>query len=442
MMGAVDLGPPLPHTPKFVGRHRLRRLSAPADDEDRFRHASASFFNGWGHALEMQMSDIGVLGLRKRFHFNETNALMSSVVQARQRLDVQEVEKRIVADPRFQALIGKLIACGDAGGSVNEFHLSSWWTWRANEVGPETANAELEKFLAADEVESLVCVWLFGDFVQEITEVIDGVELWPLSKLPFSWEKIEFANHVAGPLGHIMPAPQAALVQKVRRSKTYTFPDDMPSPNVGHRLNCLALLLNLLPNVKVSACCTCSYTADDWPPGVWGGSGSSSPVSDVIMDRGDIFRNDQDIDIGKLLDAYMGRSDQQRAALHVALQRIQNAKGRMHNPENVALDLGIALERLLLENSNADQLSLSFRLRGAWLIGSGDDDRIATYKVLNEIYKIRSEVAHFGTSKRLKDIAPYQNYLAPHIRVAERIARKIVLEGTPDWEKLLLGMGR
>ena len=96
------------------------------------------------------------------------------------------------------------------------------------------------------------------------------------------------------------------------------------------------------------------------------------------MKKGELFENKENIDVGKLLDAYLGLEEDNRESIRVALERIQNAKGRIGHPENIALDIGIALERLLLANSKGDQLSLAFRLRGAWLIGEGIQDRIAT----------------------------------------------------------------
>ena len=385
------------------------------------------------------MNDIGALGLPRHFPLSESAALSGTLAQARGRPEVQAVEQRIAADPRFQDMKGKLIARGDGGGSVSEYHLSTWWTWRANQVGPDTADAELERFLTSDEIESLVCVWLFGDFVQEVTRIIDGVELWPINSMPYSSEKIEFINHVAGPLGNIMPAPRAALVQRVKGPKIFTISEKTVELGIGYRLNCLALLLNLLPGVKVSVCCTCSYYPEDWPPGVWNGGVSSSTVTDVIMDRGEIFKNEENIDVGTILDAYMRRSEHERNSIRIALERIQNAKGRVNKPENAALDLGIALERLLLDNERGDQLALNFRLRGAWLIGTNVEDRIATHDVLKQVYDIRSHIAHFGTSKKLKGYASYRGELAHHFQIAERIARKIICEGVPDWSSLLLG---
>ena len=48
------------------------------------------------------------------------------------------------------------------------------------------------------------------------------------------------------------------------------------------------------------------------------------------------------------------------------------------------------------DNHNHDQLSLSFRLRGSWLIGQSVEDRHEKYRQLRDLYDYRSQVAHGG----------------------------------------------
>ena len=68
-------------------------------------------------------------------------------------------------------------------------------------------------------------------------------------------------------------------------------------------------------------------------------------------------------DWGKLPDA-------RRKKLRVPLERLNRALGAT-SPIDCAIDLGIALEALLLgELAPNEQISLAFRLRGAWLLGA------------------------------------------------------------------------
>jgi len=96
---------------------------------------------------------------------------------------------------------------------------------------------------------------------------------------------------------------------------------------------------------------------------------------------------------------------------------------------------------LLEDIKNNDQLSLSFRLRGSWLIGKNSNEREIVYKKLKDIYNYRSQVAHSGMLcgndmvkiNKVRD--NFENYCA----IAEKIIRKIIFEKKPDWSKLILG---
>jgi hypothetical protein len=97
-----------------------------------------------------------------------------------------------------------------------------------------------------------------------------------------------------------------------------------------------------------------------------------------------------------VITAFERLSDAEKARLRLILNRFGQAK-RRNQIEDKILDLGIALEMLLLkDNANHEQLALSFRLRGAWLVASSAEERVVAYGKLRDIYKYRSQVAHSG----------------------------------------------
>lgn len=111
----------------------------------------------------------------------------------------------------------------------------------------------------------------------------------------------------------------------------------------------------------------------------------------------------------------------------------------------MALDLGISLEMLLLFTENKkerpDQLSLTFRIRGAWLVGVGLEDRKKVYSALGTIYSHRSQVAHNGEiDYQGLDHTQISDQRKVHLEVAERIFQKLILIGCiPDWKEIILG---
>lgn len=86
------------------------------------------------------------------------------------------------------------------------------------------------------------------------------------------------------------------------------------------------------------------------------------------------------------------------------VQRLAQAKSRL-DVEDAALDLGVALEMVLLDGK-VDQLSLAFRTRGAWLLGETPHERNEIFEALKRLYNLRSEVAHTGRSRTLEKMAP------------------------------------
>lgn len=134
-----------------------------------------------------------------------------------------------------------------------------------------------------------------------------------------------------------------------------------------------------------------------------------------------------------------------RKRIERALTRLAQAKVRM-NYQDAALDLGIALEMLLLNSEHRgdrhlDQLSLHFRLRGSWLIGADGPDRQRVLKVLRDIYMQRSKVAHNGFSEALDNLSQDERKVQFHdqFTVAEQIFRSLIINGQPNWTALILG---
>jgi hypothetical protein len=128
-----------------------------------------------------------------------------------------------------------------------------------------------------------------------------------------------------------------------------------------------------------------------------------------------------------------------------ALYRFAQAKGRSDRGDQ-ALDLGIALEMLLLNSEHKGQelpgqLNLHFRLRGAWFLAKDASERIELYKIFGRIYALRSQLAHNGFSKDLEEIE-YQDsekMTLSHISTAERLIQKLIIEGQPDnWANVIL----
>jgi len=144
--------------------------------------------------------------------------------------------------------------------------------------------------------------------------------------------------------------------------------------------------------------------------------------------------------INDLFSHFQSKNQSEKARLQLILGRWSQAKRRLQI-EDQMLDVGIALEMLLLDDNEKDQLSLQFRLRGSWLIGQSSQDRLEKWNLLQEIYEARSSVAHTGTlhkNNQLK-IQKIRDALPKYFDLTEAILQKIIVVGTPVWRDLVLG---
>ena len=140
-------------------------------------------------------------------------------------------------------------------------------------------------------------------------------------------------------------------------------------------------------------------------------------------------------------------SKTQREKLEVPIHRLNEAV-RHDSLVDRAIDLGVAMESLLLaELDDTAQISLTLRLRGAWLLGRDFGERKVIYSLLRDLYNCRSSAAHSGKlSKRPKDAARAESALKEGLPLCARAIKEVILRGgeltSIFWEELLLGADR
>lgn len=139
-----------------------------------------------------------------------------------------------------------------------------------------------------------------------------------------------------------------------------------------------------------------------------------------------------------------------------AKDRVQVSMGRLNrclrrgDKTNKALELGIALESILLSGKNEDGSNgeISFRLanRGAWLLGTDPVDRKKIFSVLKAAYGLRSKAAHEGKVPEHVKVfkgeppTPTVYLLQDAAMLCSKAIRKIILCGeVPNWTELVLG---
>lgn len=131
-----------------------------------------------------------------------------------------------------------------------------------------------------------------------------------------------------------------------------------------------------------------------------------------------------------------------RDPLRISVDRFNQALRRTEMVDK-AIDLGIALEIMLLHDIDPVELMYRLSIRGAMFLGGDKETRLTTFKLLKDTYGLRSKAVHTGALKSKKNEQPPKQKLEEATSVCARIARKLIERGSfPDWEtEYLIGGG-
>lgn len=357
----------------------------------------------------------------------------------------KDLLKRFSNDPRVIALEGQMVSSGSSAGRFEIETLAVWFVWCTNSYGEKFANEQLESWLNTDEIEVLNSLWVLGIEAEESIELSDGYVIQTIADMPDSDEK-EYFSKVGFNFLSRANLPKCAITKRQKIKKMWSnVPPASPEFAEEFRSSCrklyeLAFILNSVSGVTCVPHFQTAYRPATTPIGYFGGSGGGAPMFDVSTLTSSNISAASAPAINLMFSHFQSKSESEKARLQLILSRLSQAKRRIQ-VEDKMLDLGIALEMLLLDDNEKDQLSLQFRLRGSWLVGESSQDRMEKWDLLQEIYSARSSVAHTGMLHRNKPlkIEKTRESLSKYLDLAEAILRKIIISGTPVWRDLVLG---
>jgi hypothetical protein len=365
---------------------------------------------------------------------------------------VAQFTKKYVDDERVKSLNGSWLPMGTGFATFDLDRLARWWLWRCDRVGEDQANSEVEAYLTTDEVTLMAAQWVFGLTAKSSVTVLPEIDLVPNAELPDSQDKfdnLDGSHQFIGP-DHRVPLPTAALVKKVKVPKVVGLKEgDLSAASSNMKqlfaaqdeLEQVSMLMNVLPGVFAWPAKRTGYSIDSQPFGLFGGGASGASMEDIVIGGTCELNAASEQEFVEVWKGFQAKSKSQKEWLSHALYRLAHAKGRRNRADR-ALELCIPLEMLLLKDADIEQLSLTFRLRGAWLLGGNFQTRHQNFNSLKEIYTIRSKVVHTGQYRALLEMPPEQ-YVAQstrHADIAEQIFRRLICGPTPNWNELILGI--
>jgi hypothetical protein len=371
------------------------------------------------------------------------------------------------AHPQIHPILGMHLNCGLNGQRITRENLGSWLLTRAMRIGPEAAVAELRSFIDSPHCDLEEYLAFSGLEVSKPTSLPGGCELIPMSEVPESVLSISLTDpdwyyFGRNAKGHVHRRsvqrlfefgkstlhldPHVAMAALRLRYKSA--PAVLPTP--GDLPNSLNTLLEFL-QVFATAACTAIFPVAHWVAPTpttplwkcfsWRRWSHLNALREFKTYEGNENR------IISALTSWAKMPDPMKNKLRIPLERLNQALAA-HSPIDCAIDLGLALEALLLSDLEAsDQISLAFRLRGAWLLGGNPIERQSYLQQFKAIYTCRSAVVHHGMlpPKKLSlgdaKVSP-DEFITKNARLlAASAVLKVIDRGSfPDWGSLLVGV--
>lgn len=386
-------------------------------------------------------------GIRRPFSGSMLRELYPALAFARSMIVVTapSIETQLIAalksEPDLRSFDGAMFCRGDGAARVELASLASWLLLRASTKGPRQAVGDLSRYLKLDHNPGYQVLAIGGIEVEQPVRLSTGISLIPFSRLPPSQVTHSLAPTAVLGVQYPFPVPGAALVKR-KPTKAQVAPassDSLPfDPTAQLALEEACLWLTIVgPSCPLPVALW--WQLDSWVPfASHVGSSWSSSRGDIAYGR--IRKlSAEDVREAQRVHAIATSIPSQRSErLRIPLQRLNQAL-RRQNPADRAIDLGIALESILITDSVRSELAFQFRLQGAWLVGSNPKKRHEVMELLRLIYECRSIAVHTGRlTKKLRGREP-KDILDDGSALAVEIIKAVAERGILDWSEVVLG---
>lgn len=392
---------------------------------------------------EAKSSGITFSETPKEIQYLDKEAYIVNHVNVKKEIE-DELLETIKKIPEFSIFDGKLFNCGSSALRVELGQIVKWLLYSTHRNGVEKTLDNLNKYIELDGNPLCEVQLVSGIEIEQEIDLIDNTKLVPFDKIPDCWQKDHFS-----PLSYEFPhnkyCSKVAILRKTKASPKSFHQDHHPNKFLEVDIQ-LTDICEILTLVGPSA----PYPTVYWTileeivplkllTGFSGGMSSLSYCVYKYEPKDYAFAKD-------IVRSYLSLSENLKNSLLLSVKRLNMAQ-RRNGMENKAIDLGIALEILLLKDrAKYDQISFPFRLRGAWFLGEEVERRRVVYDLLNAIYDCRCSAVHSGKLKKRQykindqDIQLAKLFEEGFKLCAELIIKIIEEKKFPDWDKLILGL--
>lgn len=336
-------------------------------------------------------------------------------------------------EPSLAAIFdGKMQVMPNRAKRVEISDLADWLISRGRETGAGQAVADLQKYLSDTRIPCLSVFGLGGLEIGQCCSLGSGISLRPWNSLTDSSHKRLVSEEFYFPRSGSFLS--AVLVQEIMLPKPHVGKEDWQFPEFD-----MSELHDALLCIGVVGPFAVQFMVLWVEPPQWAPLtpvGYSVPPGEGRY-RSDVWTDEHCSAAYTLLQNFRGLPLLDKEALRIPLQRLNMAM-RGLSPVDSAIDLGIALEALFL-NDERGELTFRLKLRAARHLGKNSNEREFIFQIVGDLYKLRSAAIHTGKIPT----HPIKGRSAPELleegfRLTAKAIRLCINNGVPDWSKVQL----
>jgi hypothetical protein len=314
--------------------------------------------------------------------------------------------------------------------------LMGWLIERAASKSPEEAVKNLEKYVSTEEIPLSEVIAISGLKLKESCELANGIRLIPWELFPECSQKDYINNEFIRRSPVYIPSAVVLKEKPIKRSHIHVPQGETKKyfdTNVFNELDDALLCISLVGPVSTFAIVKW-LQPPEWAP--LRGSGYHIPFYEGRPISKD-WPADGCEQAQRLYKAFLDLTDDERSVLIIPLKRL-NVAMRKWSLVDSAIDLGIALESIFLNELEDDRGELTFRLRlrASRFLGSDLASRKNLFKIFGNLYSLRSRAVHSGKLPDKLKKQPVSEILNQGFNLTAEAITKIILNGLPDWDKV------
>jgi hypothetical protein len=338
-------------------------------------------------------------------------------------------------EPELHIFCGKALVISGARHNLSYAALATWLIRRCFEVGSTQSLEDLEFYLQSKEFPCEQTLAFFGLNTEKPADLGHGITIFPWTALPESSEKQYVRQfRILNPFNGEPSALYRTFIttNRFQKSDNNTSAQSNGSPDIELRdaLMCIGLAVPADPQ-KIA-----SWTSfPKWVPI----SSPSEQYRRIEPTSGRAFPQSTITEIRRLFASFHSRTDNTKARLRLAMERLNQMRHK--GVVDAAIDLGIALETLYLNDLADDRGELTFRLRirSARFLGCDSTDRRRIFDLVGELYKRRSIAVHTGKAPPKLSARVIRELLDEGFELGAETVKRFIVDGEPDWNAVQLG---